>query len=58
MERRFLDAGVQAFAKKSPEQEAQTQRLNTKIGKLSMENELLYEKIARMDEKSPFVFRK
>ena len=50
----FLTSGTQGFARKTPAQEAETKRLNAKIGELSMENELLREKIARMEQNRPF----
>jgi len=50
----FLASGTQGFAKKTPAQEGETKRLNAKIGELSMENELLREKIARMEQNRPF----
>ena len=49
----FLAFGTQGFAKKTPMQEVETKRLNAKIGELSMENELLREKIARMEQNRP-----
>lgn len=55
---RFLAAGIQSFAKKTPAQETEIQRYTAKIGEQSMENELLREKIAKMEQKSPLAFRR
>lgn len=40
------------------EKDEETQRLKAKIGELSMENELLYEKVHRLEAKHPFLMRK
>ena len=50
----FLMSGMHGFSKKTPVQESETKRLNAKIGELSMENELLREKIARIEQNRPF----
>ena len=49
----FLAAGEQGFAKKTPAQEAEARRLNSKIGEQAMEIELLREKIAKMEQNRP-----
>ena len=57
----FLAAGTAAL-KTHPNQkdprEALIQRLKTKIGELTMENELLYEKARRLDEPLPLAQRR
>ena len=40
------------------EKDEETQRLKAKIGELSMEVELLYEKVHRMEAKNPLLMRK
>jgi hypothetical protein len=54
----FLAAGERSFVKKTPEQERETKRLNAKIGEQAMENELLREKIARMEQNRPLPLRR
>lgn len=54
----FLASGAQGFAKKTPAQEAEAKRLNTKIGEQAMEIELLREKIAALEQKRPLAFRR
>jgi hypothetical protein len=54
----FLASGAQGFAKKTPAQEAETRRLNSKIGEQAMEIELLREKIAALEDKRPLPLRR
>jgi hypothetical protein len=54
----FLASGARGFAKKTPAQEAEAKRLNTKIGEQAMEIELLREKIAALEQKRPLPFRR
>ncbi len=52
-------SAVSSLKSRNPdEKDEETQRLKAKIGELSMENELLYEKIHRMEAKNPFLMRK
>jgi transposase-like protein len=53
----FLASGARGFAKKTPAQETEAKRLNTKIGEQAMEIELLREKIAALEQKRPLPFR-
>ena len=54
----FLAAGSQALAKPNTQNEAEVKRLNAKIGELTMVNELLYEKIDRLEQNRPLAFRR
>ena len=54
----FLLSGTQGFAKKTPAQEIELKRLNAKIGEQAMENELLREKIALMEQNRPLALRR
>ena len=54
----FLAAGAEAFKKRPAQVEAEVQRLNAKIGEQTMENELLREKIARMEQGRPLAWRR
>ena len=54
----FLAAGSQALAKPNTQNEAEVKRLNAKIGELTMANELLYEKIDRLEQNRPLAFRR
>jgi hypothetical protein len=54
----FLTAGAEAFKKRPAHIEAEVQRLNAKIGEQTMENELLKEKIARMEQGRPLAWRR
>jgi hypothetical protein len=54
----FLAAGEKGFVKITPEQERETKRLNAKIGEQAMENELLREKIARLEQNRPLPHRR
>jgi len=54
----FLAGGAEAFNKRTPQQEAEFKRLNAKIGEQAMENELLREKIARLEHGRPLARRR
>jgi transposase-like protein len=54
----FLAGGAQSFAPKTSAQEAESRRLNAKIGEQAMEIELLRDKIARMEQNRPFTLRR
>lgn len=55
----FLDAGLRGFAtKKDDAKEEETKRLNAKIGEQAMKIELLEEKIAIIEQKSPLARRR
>jgi len=55
----FLAAGEAAMKSREPDaRDEEIKRFKAKIGELTMENELLYEKIKRMEEKHPFVPRR
>ncbi len=54
----FLQGGAEAFKKRPAKQEAEVHRLNAKIGEQAMENELLREKIARMEQGRPLARRR
>ena len=54
----FLAGGSQALAKPNVQDNAEAKRLNAKIGELTMANELLYEKIDRLEQNRPLAFRR
>ena len=58
----FLNQGESLFkaadTPKEKEQEDQVTRLKTKIGEITMDNDLLYEKIRRLENGVPFHLRK
>lgn len=54
----FLASGIQGFARKSPVQEAETKRLNAKIGEQAMQIELLHEKITLLEQNRPLALRR
>lgn len=54
----FLEGGTEAFKKRPAKEEAEIRRLNAKIGEQAMENELLREKIVRMEQGRPLARRR
>lgn len=54
----FLAGGAEAFKRRPVKEEAELKRLNAKIGEQAMENELLREKIARMEQGRPLARRR
>ena len=54
----FLAGGADAFKKRPAKEEAEITRLNAKIGEQAMENELLREKIVRMEKGNPLARRR
>jgi len=55
----YQAAGQEALKSRPPQQQDdQSVRLKAKIGELTMANELLYEKIHRMEETRPLVWRR
>lgn len=54
----FLVSGSDGFKKRSPKEEAEIKRLKEKVGEQAMENELLKEKIARMEQARPLAWRR
>lgn len=55
----FEQAGQCALKSREPdERDEQVVRLKAKIGELTMANELLYEKIHRLEETKPFPWRR
>ena len=49
----FLAGGTQGLSIRSGQDEAEVKRLNAKIGELTMANELLNEKIDRLEQQRP-----
>ena len=54
----FLAGGSQALTKPNGQENAEVKRLNAKIGELTMANELLYEKIDRLEQNRPLALRR
>jgi transposase-like protein len=54
----FLASGAGGFKKRSAKEEAEIKRLKEKVGEQAMENELLKEKIARMEQARPLAWRR
>lgn len=54
----FLAGGADGLKKRSPREEAEIKRLKEKVGEQAMENELLREKIARMEKDRPLAWRR
>ena len=54
----FLASGAEGLKKRSPKEEAEIKRLKEKVGEQTMENELLREKIARMEQDRPLAWRR
>ena len=56
---RFLVSGQAAMRKRAADgRDEETKRLKTKVGELTMDNELLYERIHAMEAGSPFSGRR
>ena len=56
---RFLVSGQTAMRKRAADgRDEETKRLKTKVGELTMDNELLYERIHAMEAGSPFSGRR
>jgi len=55
---KFLVGGSESLKKRSPKEEAEIKRLKEKVGEQTMENELLREKIARMEQDRPLALRR
>ena len=55
----FLDAGAASLKSRARDDRDETiDRLRTKVGELTMDTELLYAKIARMEAGAPFAARR
>lgn len=55
----FLDAGSASLKNRSRDgRDGEITRLKSKVGELTMDNELLHERISRMEEARPFVARR
>lgn len=58
----FLDGGAAAFQEgdsaKERQLEAENRQLKTKLGELVMDNDLLYQKVDRLEDGVPFHLRK
>ena len=55
----FLNSGQDGLkAQKTDHSEQEIQRLRAKVGELTMENELLFERARRAEDKLPFRFKK
>jgi hypothetical protein len=55
---KFLASGAEGLKKRPAKEEAEVKRLREKIGEQTMENELLKEKIARMEQAAPLARRR
>ena len=56
---RFLVSGQAAMSKRAADgRDEETKRLKTKVGELTIDNELLYESIHAMEARSPFSGRR
>lgn len=54
----FLASGAQGLSGRSGQDDSEVKRLNAKIGELTMANELLGEKIDRLEQNRPLAFRR
>ena len=54
----FLVGGAESFKKRSAKEEAEIKRLKEMVGEQAMEDELLREKIARMEQARPLARRR
>lgn len=55
---RFLAGGAESLKKRSAKDDAEVKRLKEKVGEQTMENELLREKISRMEQADPLARRR
>lgn len=54
----FLAGGAQALSSRPGQGDSEAKRLNAKIGELTMANELLNEKIDRLEQNRPLALRR
>lgn len=54
----FLASGAEGLKKRSAKEESEVKRLREKVGEQTMENELLRDKIARMEQNRPLARRR